>query len=190
VKLLVKTRKIIGYMLLVVIIYAYRKAFIDFDYLLVIGNKFTLLGNIFIALFLIGLLPKKVHLSAVLSSSLILFVMLTFQRENILDQGIEGLILHYLTPIYLILDFIFCHNDFTYKYKDILYTTIIPVSYLIYTVFYYFVTSKTAYPFIDYQNRTDKELLSVIILLLLAYLAKGVLLLLIKKIYMKKALHL
>jgi hypothetical protein len=64
----------------------------------------------------------------------------------------SNLILHYITPIAFIVDWIFTENQLRYKWIYLLYWIIYPIGYLSYSLINGILTGDYLYPFLDIDN--------------------------------------
>lgn len=178
-----RIRFTLGIVVLIVTLYGYRNMFVDVDYLLIVINKFTLIGNLIIGIGLtllsLNRLKPKYYLHIVLTSLLIFIVMLTFLKEGILDQGLAGLILHYLIPVILIVDYLFIFKEHKQTYKDVNTILFIPLNYLLFTYLYWIYTSEYPYEFLNFGNDLVILIVNIFVLLVL-YLCIGIMLVAIK----------
>jgi len=61
----------------------------------------------------------------------------------------SNIILHYITPIAFMVDWVLTENEMKYKWNYLLYWTIYPIGYLVFALLHGIITSDYLYPFLN-----------------------------------------
>ena len=93
-----------------------------------------------------------------MKGAITLYITTTFFFFAVLLQGLyyptgfaafSNIVLHYLTPILFIVDWILTENEFRYKWKFLPFWTIYPVCYLVFSFLFGSFTGDYLYPFLN-----------------------------------------
>lgn len=168
-------------------------------------SYFTLVSNMAVALVMIlGLLQiynliklnqtylrvfKGATIISALTTVLIYsFVLIPYLRTNNIDYEIfslEDLLLHYITPGFVLLDYLLFDQKGQYRIKDIIAFVYFPIGYLLYLVIYVLLGGRfsisggyTIFPyfFLDYITYGIVQTLGYILLVLITFVGLGLLL--------------
>jgi hypothetical protein len=85
----------------------------------------------------------------------------------------SNLILHYITPLAFIADWVLTENKIKYEWKYLPYWTIYPIGYLIFSLIHGTSTGDYIYPFLDVSTRGPLRYLIIICFLLGVGIAIG-----------------
>ena len=125
---------------------------------------YTIQTNLMVCVWLIFAIiwsnnPEKLkRITGPLKGAITLFITTTFVFFAIFLQALyhptgfaafSNIVLHYLTPILFIVDWILTENEKRYKWKYLPFWTIYPVGYLVFSFIHGSITGDYLYPFLN-----------------------------------------
>jgi hypothetical protein len=140
-------------------------------------SYFTILSNVFagIVLIYLGVIKNTSTASNIVRGAVTLYMLMTGIIFAVLLAGIEGIrltavpidniILHYLMPIILVLDWIIAPPNIRLSLKALVVWVSFPIVYVVYTVIRGAHTGWYPYPFFDPAHSSNAQVATTIVLL-------------------------